>query len=147
MLDPRLVALQGLGFPLSPIAIAVQGLIEQIQEEARDDDTIGGGRRRGSRLAWLFGGPASKPKAQPGKVGADVSEAEVRAQWELLEARQAAQQPKGQPRDVVLPAKVYVGPAAVEAPKPFVHPVAKPTPPVVTQDDDDEALLMILAQL
>lgn len=147
MLDPRLVALQGLGVPLSPIALAVHGLIELIQEEAEREDSIGGGRRRGGRLAWLFGGPAQAKRSQPGKVGADVSEAEVRAQWELLEARQAAQRPKELPREVVLPAKVYVGPAATPAPAPEARTVAALAAPVVTPDDDDDALLMILAQL
>jgi hypothetical protein len=141
VLDPRLIALQGLGFTLTPIAIAVQGLIEQIQEEARDDDTTGGGRRRGGRLAWLFGAPAVRTRQQPGKVGADVTEAEVRAQWELLEARQAAQAKK--------PA------AKAEVPQPLAQPLAPPItaqraePDLVAalEADDDEALALILAQL
>jgi hypothetical protein len=136
VLDPRLVALQGLGFALSPIALAVQGLIEELQNA--NSQTVGGGGRRSGRLAWLFGATASSARQQPGKVGADVTEAEVRAQWELLEARQAA---------------LAKPPAAkAEVPQPLAQPGAlQPDSPtalaLLESDDDDEALLMILAQL
>lgn len=85
MLNLLSVALQGFapGFKLSPIAIAVQGLITQLQEERRDD--VRGGR-----------GPARSatdldPMHPPRQARDDVSVEEVLAKWELLELQLDAQ--------------------------------------------------------
>ncbi|MFN7881621.1 MAG: hypothetical protein ACK5PF_01190 [bacterium] len=54
MIDPRLVALQGLEVPLSPIALAVQGLIAEIEAglwPPKPADGGGGSSRRAAKRA------------------------------------------------------------------------------------------------
>lgn len=148
MLDPRLVALQGLGVPFTPIYAAVQGLIALIQEEARRDELHGGGKKRAAaqRGRWT-----AKPVGrQAGKVGADVSEAEVRAQWEALEARQQDQARSRPSPTTAKPAAQPKPPAApvITAPQPAGPAQAVPGVAAVPLDgDDDEALVLILAHL
>lgn len=142
MLDPRLVALQGLTVPLTPIYVAVQGLIALIQEEARRDELHGGGKKRGAAQPKRWG---TKQAGQArGQVGADVSEAEVRAQWEALEARQREQAtpPAQAPAQAEQPAPV-AQPLAPAPPSQAVKPVARPP----LEADDEEALTLILSLL
>lgn len=113
MLRQRAVALQGLDFPLSPIAAAVQGLIAELIEEARQAANVVGGR----------GGRKPLPGPQPDSLrrGADLTEEQVRAHWDLLEARQA------KPREATAdPAEASVPAASTAAPPaaPMVVPPA-----------------------
>lgn len=80
-LDPRLIAIQGAGFPLSPISLAVQGLILQIQEEQRQN--IGGGKVR-------------KAVSTTAKAPAPESEQDiirrVQEKWDTIERARAEDQ-------------------------------------------------------
>lgn len=84
-LDPLRIALQGLGFPLSPIAMAVQGFIAELQEEAQRLEYHGGGGRQRGASAYRGRQEEAAPERRP------LGEAEVRAQWELLELRRENQ--------------------------------------------------------
>jgi hypothetical protein len=64
-------------FAFSPVAFAIQALIEEIREERVNG---GGGRRRGGQQG------RARPASSPGRRELTVDE--VRAQWELLELRQ-----------------------------------------------------------
>lgn len=149
MLDPRLIALQGLGVPLTPIAIAVQGLIAQIQEEARRDEYHGGGGRRSA----LAPSPAAQRLA-----ARELTEAEVRAQWELLELRQRNQREDAAHRRAET-RELQTAPAVSPALPPAAQPAAA-TPAVQSQqeigdrpaqiaeqqlEEEELALLLLLA--
>ena len=103
-LDPFRIALQGLGFGLTPIALAVQGLLALLEEEAKGGVVGGGGRR----MPALAAAPSSVERA-PAPAG--VSYDEVAAQWAWLESRLRLQKGQG----------VAGGP--VPAPKPVADPV------------------------
>lgn len=147
MLDPRLIALQGLGVPLTPIAIAVQGLIAQLQEEAAQRlEYQGGGGRRSSRPV----------DARPAQIQArrELTEDEVRAQWELLELRQRNQAER---TATAAPSTATAVPAppplAIATPAPTAEQLAlaatlvrKPKP-VAQQSDDELALLLLLSEV
>jgi hypothetical protein len=78
MLSTSSIALQGL-FPLSPIAAAVQGLIEQIREEQEALSRPGGGGKRG-RATSRAPMAARRPQAQD----EDLLR-QVREKWEYIE--------------------------------------------------------------
>lgn len=149
-LDLLRVALQGLAplpFPLSPLAMAVQGLLEELQEERRDD-VRGSGRRRP--------GPARRVEPARRRRDEGLTEDLVRQQWELLEIRRAA------PRQAAEapPAAPSVAPASLDPPKagenagavgqlaaadpPGFPPPAQAAP--TTRADDALALLLLLAE-
>lgn len=75
-LSARSIALQG--FALSPIAIAVQGLIDSYKEE--DSPFFGMGKPVGRAKSWHY---KQKLYARTD----DLTVEEVQAQWELLELR------------------------------------------------------------
>lgn len=85
--QPRLVALQGFapGFHLTPIAIAVQGLIALLQEELAD--YVGGGRRKGGAVR-----PSGDRRRD---LGPSVEH--VRALWELHDLRRQDGAEKAEP--------------------------------------------------
>lgn len=144
MLDHRLIALQGLLVPLSPIAIAVQGLIAEIQEEARRrEEYRGGGRRRVD----------GEHKLRRHRGRDELSEAEVRAQWELLELRRRLQA-----EDAAAAERVATPPEPARArsqarPLASAAPALAPAPTEVATagsttapDDDNLALLLLLSE-
>jgi hypothetical protein len=121
VLDPRLLALQGLGVPLSPIAAAVQGLIEQIQEEARkrEEEVRGNGRRsKTAENGWNR------------RESDALTEETVRAQWDLLEARLQAQ------------ARPDTAPAPTQQAEPAPAAKKQPDPPAAPAADDLQAELL-----
>ena len=147
------VALQGL-FPLSPIAVAVQGLIEQVLQEQK-----------------VNGSGGAKP-VQPQAAKDQLTVEEVIAQWELLEARLRATTPVVEPpqvevrepqqvpeprgKDGTLPAPEIALPAPLRAtavpPASAIEREADQTQPDRAQQQrkrqlDEEALLLVLANL
>lgn len=129
-------------FAFSPIAFAIQALVEEIQAER-----VNGGGGKGSRQP-----PRSAP-ARPQALASrrDVSEDEVRAQWELLELRREAQRPsdarqaqaRAAPAAPVAPRETAAAPAkAATAPQPAASPAAAAS----LADDEAVALLLLLAE-
>ncbi len=88
-LNARAIALQGLGFALHPIALAVQGLIDWLMEEAKSNQVYGRGRGRG----WGWGRgqhTQSRPTTPKAKRPEGPSYEDVQKSWELLEMRAKA---------------------------------------------------------
>lgn len=161
MLNLLSIALQGFapGFKLSPIAIAVQGLIEQIQEEQRREDVRGSGKARTTAKP-----PADTLLRTRADADADL-EALVRSQWELLEARRQAQQADAAPaitRESGNPPAAPAPAITAESGAPpgvkesltvaLTNPKAQAAPPAVAgvmhaSDGDDVALLLMLAEI
>lgn len=139
------VALQGL-FPLTPIAAAVQGLIEQIQEEQRNP--IGGGGR--------------KRPARPFDDATDEDIARlVRDKWAAIEARRAQEtpvpstrpEPSVQKTPEIAHEVVLAMPLAKQA-LPDVPPLTAAVDPEATearrlrqQRNDEHALVLMLAEM
>jgi len=102
MLNLRNVALQGLGFKLTPIALAVQGLIDELQEEERQQQYGGRGRRGRAQVTQRQAAEQRRPAPRD-----ELTYEEVAARWELLDMQLAAQV-----RPAALPAPVLASPAA-----------------------------------
>jgi len=84
VLNLRAIALQGFGFKLSPISLAVQGLIAWLEEEQRQQQVYGSGKGRGPYQARKeFQAPALRQQ---------LSTEEVRAAWDFVELRLRQQQ-------------------------------------------------------
>ena len=80
MLNPRVIAIQGLGF--SPVFVAVQGLIAALVEEQRANTNVvgGGGRARGGR---------STTSAKQSYTEADILRL-VEDKYQIIEAKREA---------------------------------------------------------
>lgn len=158
-LNPLLVALQGFGFPLSPIALAVQGLIEQIIEEARRAQIYGG-----------RGAPRTAADLDPFRrdLGEPLTREYVESWDELVQLRHEQQRERaeqGRQRSTSPPqaaTSVVAGPPAPLAkplgpPAADIHPVAiidvlaeSHAAAVVAQRleaQDDEEILLLLAAM
>lgn len=112
-LNALLVALQGFapGFALSPVAIAVQGLIELLQEERRSQ-VYGSGR--------LARSPHQPRRRRPDD---GLTPELVQAQWELLEARLRAQEQDRETRErLQVPADEQPTPSPVTGLAPLQPP-------------------------
>jgi hypothetical protein len=129
-------------FAFSPVAFAIQALIEEI----RRDRANGGGGRSAT---------GARPPARPARShqrGADVSIEEVRAQWELLELRQRNQAERE--RDLKAAQPADTAPALQGKPATQAKPItAEPVEPAAeagvglldaTRRDDDDALALLL---
>lgn len=77
-LDARLLAAQGFGFPLSPIALAVQGFIAWVKEEQRQKVNGSGGRKL-----------AAPQPTQAKPTQDDDLIRQVIDKWEVIEAARA----------------------------------------------------------
>lgn len=136
-------------FAFSPVAFAIQALIEEIQ---RREEYHGGGGRRGR---------AEPPKRSPIQQRQQLTEDEVRAQWELLELRQRNQAERQLQLEQQIPRPV---PASVASPPVQPVAVARPALPAsaslnpeplasvelrnsVQRDDDALALLLLLSEV
>lgn len=105
-LNPRLIAIQGIGF--TPIALAVMGLIELLQEEQQN--RYGGSRKAATRTA-------TKKEHAPDFTDQDI-ERLVTEKWEAIEkARSEKPKPSVKPAAKLSPDPVpKVEPAPVVAP-------------------------------
>jgi len=86
-LNPRLIAIQG--FELTPIAMAVQGLLAILAEEQKNQ-VYGSGRRLGVPADWntkAFDKPLAKPSSE---LSEDALVDKVLEKWAAIEEAQAA---------------------------------------------------------
>ena len=112
-LNSRALALQG--FLLTPIAMAVQGLIAVLAlEDEKQSQVYGRGRQKSA--------PRSKPQDE-------LTREEVEAQWDLLETRLRAQvkDPAVDGAVAALPDPVEVAPTVVGVPSVGVPSVGVPS--------------------
>lgn len=143
----RLVAIQGVGF--TPITLAIQGLIEQIQEEQRQQ-VYGSG--------MVASAPAPDPLLEGRPIVQDYSEDDlirkVTEKWEAIEAARAQDVsiPDTRPAQRVQRAPEYVQVVPDQAPN--IEPVAPNIEKELVQAallarkrSNEEALFMALLEL
>ena len=128
MLSALSIALQGLGFRLSPIALAVQGLIEQLEEEERLERAGGAKRGAGGRSA------IASPRPRPAPLGPRVERHEdlqaYRDHWAFIEEVRAAQAARPAPAAVVTPRAAPPAPPAPPSPPAAAGPGAAALPAI-----------------
>lgn len=113
MLNALHIALQGL-FPLTPIALAVQGLIEEIQEENRQQVYGGGKKTKGPSKTSATVARDRTPEFTEADIERLVTE-----KWEAIEKAQR-KKPAPSPKPLAKPSP---RPSAKVEPAPIVTPL------------------------
>lgn len=123
---PLGIALQG--FALTPIALAVQGLIAVLQEEEEKRQQVYGGKRKRQERAR----PARQVESDD-----DIRKI-VLDKWEAIEAAAALDKERTRASKPVVSAKVVQ--AAPPAPDLAINPTAMGQPPAADPEADQAAL-------
>lgn len=141
-LSARLIALQG--FQLTPIALAIQGLIDQILKE-KQEQVYGKGRGR----------------PQPRRKQAGLTREEVERSWDLLETRLRNQEKQThsapahvpeKPQPVIASSDKRVFSVVMEVPTVAAPDLAEQTRLLLLEQNarrqaDDEALMVLLSEI